>query len=113
MKYLVQAILVDGTIQTVTESFKTDDVAKTLEFVMQRHRNSYRYRYAVLEIDTMQVLVNTSFNCYQLDKMKLKCLQCGSPFVGSVSCDELGWHSSCPTCGGSFDVDLPEKEEMQ
>lgn len=40
--------------------------------------------------------------------MKLKCLQCGHEFEGSISLDELGWHSSCPSCGGSFDVDLPE-----
>lgn len=37
--------------------------------------------------------------------MKLKCLQCEHEFDGSISKDELGWHSSCPECGGSFDVD--------
>lgn len=40
--------------------------------------------------------------------MKLKCLQCEYEFDGSISKDELGWHSVCPECGGSFDVDVPD-----
>lgn len=40
--------------------------------------------------------------------MKLKCLQCGHEFEGTISYDELGWHSSCPECDGSFDVDVPK-----
>lgn len=40
--------------------------------------------------------------------MKLKCLQCEHEFEGGISLDELGWHSLCPECGGSFDVDVPE-----
>lgn len=40
--------------------------------------------------------------------MKLKCLQCGHEFEGMISHDELGWHSTCPKCEGSFDVDAPE-----
>ena len=39
--------------------------------------------------------------------MKLKCLQCEHEFDDGISYDELGWHSSCPKCGGSFDVDVP------
>ena len=39
--------------------------------------------------------------------MKLKCLNCGHEFDGSISKDELGWHSGCPKCNGSFDVDVP------
>lgn len=39
--------------------------------------------------------------------MRLKCLQCGHEFEGSISKDKLGWHSSCPKCQGSFDVDIP------
>lgn len=38
--------------------------------------------------------------------MKLKCLQCDYEFDGTISYDELGWHSACPKCGGSFDVDV-------
>ena len=39
--------------------------------------------------------------------MKLTCLNCGHEFDGDVSHDSLGWHSSCPECGGSFDTDAP------
>lgn len=40
--------------------------------------------------------------------MNLKCLQCEHEFEGSICYDELGWHSGCPECGGSFDVDVPD-----
>lgn len=40
--------------------------------------------------------------------MKLKCLHCQNEFDGTIEKDDLGWHSSCPKCGGSFDVDVPE-----
>lgn len=40
--------------------------------------------------------------------MKLKCLHCEYEFDDSISKDELGWHSSCPKCGDSFDVDVPD-----
>lgn len=43
--------------------------------------------------------------------MKLTCLNCWHIFDGDVSLDELGWHSACPECGSSFDVDVPEVEE--
>lgn len=39
--------------------------------------------------------------------MKLKCLHCQNEFDGTIEKDDLGWHSSCPKCGGSFDVDVP------
>ena len=38
--------------------------------------------------------------------MKLKCLHCEYEFDGTIAWDELGWHSSCPECGCSFDVDI-------
>lgn len=40
--------------------------------------------------------------------MLLKCLQCEHEFEGIAEWDELGLHSSCPACGGSFDVDADE-----
>lgn len=40
--------------------------------------------------------------------MKLKCLHCENKFDGNISYDELGWHSVCPECGCSFDVDVPD-----
>ena len=44
--------------------------------------------------------------------MELKCLQCEHEFEGGICYDELGWHSICPECGGSFDVDVPEGTPM-
>jgi hypothetical protein len=38
---------------------------------------------------------------------KLTCLQCGHEFHGNLYFDDLGWHSLCPECGGSFDTDAP------
>ena len=38
--------------------------------------------------------------------MKLHCLNCGHNFEGFISFDAYGWHSSCPACDGSFDVDV-------
>ena len=40
--------------------------------------------------------------------MKLKCLHCGTEFEGTISKDDLGWHSACPSCEQSFDVDVPK-----
>ena len=45
--------------------------------------------------------------------MKLKCLNCGYEFDGTISYDELGWHSSCPECECSFDVDIPNNDLME
>lgn len=39
--------------------------------------------------------------------MKLKCCNCGNKFEGTISHDELGWHSYCNECNTSFDVDVP------
>ena len=36
------------------------------------------------------------------------CPNCGHIFTGSIDLDELGWHTSCPECESSFDVDVPE-----
>lgn len=38
---------------------------------------------------------------------KCKCLNCGKEFtLKSASNDNLGWHTTCPECGGSFDIDI-------
>lgn len=39
---------------------------------------------------------------------KYVCPNCGNVFAGSIDLDELGWHTSCPECRVSFDVDVPE-----
>lgn len=45
-------------------------------------------------------------NVIGLKEMKLKCLHCEHEFDGTATFDELGWHSSCPKCERSFDVDI-------
>lgn len=39
--------------------------------------------------------------------MEIKCLHCGHEFeFNGASKDDLGWHTSCPKCEGSFDIDI-------
>ena len=39
--------------------------------------------------------------------MKIECLQCGHEFeFNGASKDDLGWHTTCPKCSGSFDIDI-------
>ena len=62
MKYLVQAILIDGDIETVIDSIKTDDYQKTIDFVMMRHKSSSDYLYIVMDIDTREIVTRTTKN---------------------------------------------------
>lgn len=64
MKYLVQAILHDGEIETVIDSFKTDDYKQTIEFLMKKHRNCNRYQYVAMDIETGELLENTTKNIF-------------------------------------------------
>lgn len=64
MKYLVQAILIDGDIETVIDSIKTDDDRATVERLMRRHKASSDYRYVVMDIATQEILINTTRNIY-------------------------------------------------
>jgi hypothetical protein len=64
MKYLVQSILIDGNIETVIESIKTDDVRAMVEWLMKRHKNSHNYRYVVMDIATQEILINTTRNIF-------------------------------------------------
>ena len=38
-------------------------------------------------------------------EVALQCPNCCHEFHGSIENDDLGWHTSCPACGQSFDVD--------
>lgn len=68
MKYLVQAILVDNTgrniIETVIDSFKTDDYQRTLDRLMKKHKNSNKYMFTVVEIETQEIIISTMHNNY-------------------------------------------------
>lgn len=43
MRYLVQAILIDGDIETVVGSIKSDDYKAAATFLMMMHRHGYKY----------------------------------------------------------------------
>ena len=62
MKYLVQAILIDGDIETIIDSFKTDNYTDALEFVMKRHKSSTNYLYIAMNRDTQEVIIRTREN---------------------------------------------------
>lgn len=64
MKYLVQAILHDGNVEKVVDSFKTDDYKVTLDFLMKKHKTNYHYQYTVMQITTHEIVVNTTHNIF-------------------------------------------------
>lgn len=64
MKYLVQAILIDGSIETVTDSIKTEDFERTLDFVMKRHKSSFKHLYIVMDIESQEIIKRTNKNRY-------------------------------------------------
>ena len=42
----------------------------------------------------------------------INCPHCGKQlFIDLIEKDELGWHTSCSECTGSFDVDFEEDGE--
>lgn len=45
--------------------------------------------------------------------MKLRCLNCNHEFEGTISRDELGWHSVCPECESNYYVDSVEVTEIR
>ncbi len=44
--------------------------------------------------------------------MKHICPHCGFGFTGTIECDNLGWHTSCPICEQSFDVDTQDSADV-
>lgn len=66
MKYLVQAILIDGGIETVADSLKTDDYETALDILMKRHKSSNKYLYIVMEIEGQKIITKTNKNKYYL-----------------------------------------------
>ena len=42
-----------------------------------------------------------------MERKIVMCLNCGKEFTfESASNDGLGWHTTCPECKGSFDIDI-------
>jgi hypothetical protein len=66
MKYLVQAILIDGDRETVIHSLKSDDYNKALDILMERHKASYHYLYIAMDIETQEIICKTKKNKFAL-----------------------------------------------
>lgn len=64
MRYLVQAILIDGDIETVVGSIKSDDY-KAATFLMMMHRHGYKYLYRAMDIETGEIVMSTTKNEFQ------------------------------------------------
>lgn len=64
MKFLAQAILIDGDRETVIDSIKTDNDKQTIDFLMRRHKNNPHYLYTVMDIETQEILIHTTRNIY-------------------------------------------------
>ena len=46
--------------------------------------------------------------------LKVTCLNCGNTFAtDSYELDDLGWHTTCPECGASFDIDYDGNPERK
>lgn len=65
MRYLVQAILIDGDIETVVGSIKSDDYKATATFLMMMHRHGYKYLYRAMDIETGEIVMSTTKNEFQ------------------------------------------------
>lgn len=65
MRYLVQAILIDGDIETVVGSIKSDDYKAAATFLMMTHRHSYKYLYRAMDIETGEIVMSTTKNEFQ------------------------------------------------
>lgn len=63
MRYLVQAILIDGDIETVVGSIKSYKAAAT--FLMMMHRHGYKYLYRAMDIETGEIVMSTTKNEFQ------------------------------------------------
>lgn len=65
MGYLVQAILIDGEIETVVDSRKSDGYWETVWSLMARHRHSYHYLYRAMDLETGEIVLSTTENEFQ------------------------------------------------
>ena len=65
MRYLVQAILIDGEIETVVDSSKSDNYRETARSLMARHRHSYHYLYRAMDLESGEIVLSTTENEFQ------------------------------------------------
>ena len=65
VRYLVQAILIDGEIETVVDSRKSDSYRETVRSLMARHRHSYHYLYRAMNLESREIVLSTMENEFQ------------------------------------------------
>lgn len=65
MRYLVQAILIDGEIETVVDSRKSDSYRETARSLMARHRHGYHYLYRAMDLESGEIVLSTTENEFQ------------------------------------------------
>ena len=73
---------------------------------MASSEGSEQSRYTQIYMKLLEGKVICTDGC----DFKLTCLNCGHLFFGTVEIDELGIHSSCPECSGSFDCEVTDYE---
>ena len=66
--YRVQAILIDttgrNTIETITDSYTTQDYKAALDRLMKKHKSSNHYLYNVLDLNTVELIYSSKENKY-------------------------------------------------
>ena len=66
--YRVQAILIDttgrNTIETITDSYTTQDYKAALDHLMKKHKSSNHYQYNVLDLKTEELIYSSKENKY-------------------------------------------------
>lgn len=101
---------IDNEVEIFRYDTEDELLKDWLDTIIENHKDTYHIDEYGIEWDSWKeqiAFIYENVLGVNLKEMKLKCLQCEYEFNGTVELDELGWHSSCPKCGGSFDVDKP------
>lgn len=86
------------------------DILTYKQYLELKDKASYLHK----EIEMLSVEIDTWDKAREIclnlaDEMIVKCLQCGHEFeLQGASRDTLGWCTTCPKCGGSFDIDIED-----
>lgn len=103
-------------LKNARSDLSEEQADNVLESVMKDHSSDYGVSEDTLFFwaERMYPRKDTNIDILEIPEIlqaDISCLNCGFVFkLASVSKDELGWHTSCTQCQGSFDVDLPNGE---
>ena len=61
----ITRVLIDGDIETVVGSIKSDDYKAAATFLMMMHRHGYKYLYRAMDIETGEIVMSTTKNEFQ------------------------------------------------